>query len=352
MSARPLVPRLDPEDLDLLISRSLDGDLPAEEEQKLQQILAADPDAARRREELAGVVAALKALPNHEPPFAIATRVNVQVADRVKGLGATWHRFGIYPPPGLIAATLALIVGLVLAGTFMTRPPRPVDVAARKVAPESPVEVFLQSSPKDAPAASSAPEPKAKVAENQMRRQAAAGNASVSREAAGAPRDAERELSEKKAEVALDDRSRVDAVEKLSGEKVSGAAEVGASPSSVAESNAAPAAGAAPAPPAGHVAALREAEPKPEPRWSISIVGPAEIAASWRLKKTPTTAPPQRPVQVLYRLTLDGSGHVVNARRERGPVVAQVDELVRGLLFEPAGDGGEHRELEIEVTVK
>ena len=53
VSARPFVPRLSDEDLDLLLSRSLDGDLSPEEEHDLETLLAHDPAAARRKEELA-----------------------------------------------------------------------------------------------------------------------------------------------------------------------------------------------------------------------------------------------------------------------------------------------------------
>jgi hypothetical protein len=81
-------------------------------------------------------------------------------------------------------------------------------------------------------------------------------------------------------------------------------------------------------------------------------VGPAQIGASWRLKKTPTTAPPEKPVQVLYRLTLDRSGRVVSARPQAGPVPAEVQELVLGLLFESSGEAVESREVEVEITAK
>jgi anti-sigma factor RsiW len=57
VSARPFVPRLADEELDLLISRSLDGDLSPEEASDLEAVLAHDPAAARRKEELASIVA-------------------------------------------------------------------------------------------------------------------------------------------------------------------------------------------------------------------------------------------------------------------------------------------------------
>ena len=76
MSARPAISQLLGEDLDLLLSRSLDGDLTPDEESELQGYLAADPAARRRRAELAELVGSLKELPNAGTPFALATRVN------------------------------------------------------------------------------------------------------------------------------------------------------------------------------------------------------------------------------------------------------------------------------------
>jgi hypothetical protein len=399
VSARPDVPRLSGEDLDLLISRSLDGDLSAEEESRLQQVLAADPAAARRRDDLAGVVASLKALPTHEPPFAIATRVNVQVADRAKGLGSTWHRFGLYPAPGLVALALALVVALGLASVFLNKP-RPLDVATapvqeKKPEPGSPVEVFFQSNAKDAPAsqpAAPAPEPKARIAENQVRREMDAESAQ-----GRLSKDADR-MADTRAGEAVGGKAGVGAVAEMGradtlepARPANPVAEAPAAPPpAVADASSvssgllkeeesesvskqdvknksakialqAPAvtgtprdeiaAGtSAPAPPARRAMELRASAPKP--RWSISIVGPAQIGASWRLKKTPTTAPPEKPVQVLYRLTLDRSGRVVSARPQAGPVPAEVQELVLGLLFESSGEAVESREVEVEITAK
>src|SRR5450756_349911 len=73
VSARPSVPRLEGEELDLLISRALDGDLSPEETRDLETVLANDPAARRRKEELAGLVAEARALPAPAPPFALST---------------------------------------------------------------------------------------------------------------------------------------------------------------------------------------------------------------------------------------------------------------------------------------
>ena len=80
MSARPSVPRLEGEELDLLISRSLDGDLSPEEKRDLETVLASDAVARRRRDDLAGIVAEAHALPSPAPPFALSTRVNAMLS--------------------------------------------------------------------------------------------------------------------------------------------------------------------------------------------------------------------------------------------------------------------------------
>ena len=152
MSARPAISQLLGEDLDLLLSRSLDGDLTPDEEMELQGYLATDPAARHRREELAGLVASLKDLPSTGTPFALATRVNTQVAERSSGLGATLNRYGLFLPPA--AVTVGLVgLGVVLAvGLFAWNPrPKPASGVARpaevaEARAEGPVTVFFQQS--------------------------------------------------------------------------------------------------------------------------------------------------------------------------------------------------------------
>ena len=56
MSANPQPRPLVTGDLDLLISRSLDGDLPGEEERDLKSLLAADASARARYDAMARLV--------------------------------------------------------------------------------------------------------------------------------------------------------------------------------------------------------------------------------------------------------------------------------------------------------
>ena len=118
MSARPDLARLSDEELDVLLSRSLDGDLSSEEERELSAFLASDARAARRREELAELVGRLNALPAPAAPLGMTARVNAHTADHARGFGAIWHRLGLFPPPAMvrgIAALFVIVVGGALA---------------------------------------------------------------------------------------------------------------------------------------------------------------------------------------------------------------------------------------------
>src|SRR5207244_106760 len=92
VSARPDLARLSEAELDLLISRSIDGDLAPEEQRELEDYLATHPEAMARHADTAELVSLLSKLPAAEPPFALATRVSSQVAERSRGLGAVGHR--------------------------------------------------------------------------------------------------------------------------------------------------------------------------------------------------------------------------------------------------------------------
>lgn len=156
MSARPQLATLPKEELDLLISRALDGDLDAAEQDTFERYLEQHPEARRRKEELSGLVAALKDLPALEPPFALATRVSAQVAERSAGLGSTWHRFGIYPSPGVVVLVAGVLVAAAGLTVFLRPAARPAatatiaEKAPAKNASEEPVQVFLQDRDKSA----------------------------------------------------------------------------------------------------------------------------------------------------------------------------------------------------------
>lgn len=134
MSANPQPRPLVTGDLDLLISRSLDGDLPAEEERELQELLKADPSARARYDAMARVVRRLEELPELETPFAMGTRVTAQVEADTRGLAASLHRFGFYFRPATLGVVGAGIVAVTLAVTLRT-PPKPAATVAAAKAP-------------------------------------------------------------------------------------------------------------------------------------------------------------------------------------------------------------------------
>lgn len=158
MSARPSpLERPSDEELDLLISRSLDGDLSPEEEQELGKLLLADPVVRARRDRMAALVAELGRVPAPVPPFALATRVSSRVLEKAGGVGLPSGLAGRAPKMGLVFATLAAlgIVALyrILTGGSVLAPVPSEKVAAReaaKAAPadssREPVEVFFQES--------------------------------------------------------------------------------------------------------------------------------------------------------------------------------------------------------------
>ncbi len=158
MSANPQPRPFVTGDLDLLISRSLDGDLPGEEERELKGLLVSDPTARARYDAMARLVGRLEELPDPEAPFALSTRVRTQIEDDTRGLAATLHRFGFYFRPATVGVFIFGIVAVVLTSTLMT-PPKPVATVAEatnpsKVQPapapedDGRVNVFFAESPK------------------------------------------------------------------------------------------------------------------------------------------------------------------------------------------------------------
>lgn len=144
MSARPALALLPPEELDLLLSRALDDDLPPEEVEELERYLATDAAARRRRDEMAALVRSVRELPTPEPPFALATRVTSQVTERAHGVGASWNRLGFYPPAGLVPAVIAVAVVAALVYTLTGTPKPPAAPVQEEEA--APVRVFFQDS--------------------------------------------------------------------------------------------------------------------------------------------------------------------------------------------------------------
>jgi hypothetical protein len=352
VSARPDIPRLSEEELDLLISRSLDGDLSPEERERLDRLVALDPAAARRRAELSALVADVKALPEPASPFALATRVSSNVAERAGRPGSLGARVGFFPAPGFAKAAL-VILGIVGASIAILRP------APKRLA-EGPVDVLLYSAP--APAS---PTPQVLVAEAKPayakelakardREKAFAPEADARRNDAPRPPAAvvaseesadkkagmKRELSNESAAAAAAPVAIAEAAPKQKADRDEGAALDAAraqAPAKVVGSLAAsaPAPAAANAVPAGPPAAVSggAVESRTPRGWTVSIRGDA--VRRWSLRRAPDDPPPARGSAV-YRVTLDASGRVTGlSRLGAGSPDPRLDAFVRGMLFEP-----------------
>lgn len=135
MSANPQPRPLVTGDLDLLISRSLDGDLPGEEERELRELLAADPSVRARYDAMAHLVGRLEELPDAETPFALATRIGSQVEADTQGFAASLHKYGFYFRPATLGVIAAGIVTVAFIATLRNSPKPAVTVAEVKTAP-------------------------------------------------------------------------------------------------------------------------------------------------------------------------------------------------------------------------
>ncbi len=332
MSARPDVPRLAEEDLDLLVSRSLDGDLSPEEEQQLDRLVALDPAAARRKAELSALVADVKTLPEPATPFALATRVSSNVAERAGRAGSLGGRLGLFPAPGFAKAAL-VILGIVGASIAILRP------APKRLA-EGPVDVFLYNPPGAPPAARVPESVVSEVRPDSSRRQA--------------PRPEGREDKARRNEADEQVKTVSDALEKTGAKKELAVADAPAEAVLVADAalklkdqkadhGDLDGAAAVPAPAkAANAGALGAAQapaaPAPvvatqAPRgWTVSVRGDA--ARRWSLRRAPDNPPPAREAAV-YRVTLDASGRVVALHRVgAGAADLRLDAFVRGMVFE------------------
>ncbi len=302
MSARPDVPRLAEEDLDLLLSRSLDGDLSPEEEHQLERLVALDPAAARRKADLAALVADVKALPEPATPFALATRVNANVAERGGRPGSLGARVGFFPAPGFAKAAL-VILGIVGVSIAILRP-------APKRSAEGPVDVLLYS-----PARPASPAPQALIAE--------AKPVPLPQEKARR-QETDSLAKEKKAVVKSEQASRNEPADAAASNVVAGGAVALQAPAKIA----------APAPAGATRAMAAPAVAAPASRgWTVSVRGDA--ARRWALRRAPdrTPAPGQKTV---YAVVLDANGQVASARTVGGFAVEPgLDEFVRGMVFEP-----------------
>jgi hypothetical protein len=352
VSARPSVPRLEGEELDLLLSRSLDGDLSPEETRDLETVLANDPAARRRKEELAGLVAEARALPAPAPPFALSTRVNANVSEKTARGGSIFHRFGFYPPPGFAIGAMVVLAVVAVAITVMNPAPKRAGPAIAQQA-DGPVDVFFQEGARAKDAAKdavkkAAPGPTESVAariaskETARDRGAAALSAPPS-EPSGAPASI---LEAKPAAVvaassepARDERQKILA----KSEAEADATRRQASADSPVLSAAAPQAAGGIAPvvpaPAASAPAVRAMRPANTRTWSVAIRG--EGARRWMLRRAPESRPSAASASASsFRVTLDADGRVTAVRAlDARAVQPALLEFVRGLVFAPVGSG-------------
>ena len=376
MSARPSIPRLEGEELDLLISRSLDGDLSPEETRDLETVLANDAAARRRREDLAGLVAEARALPVPAPPFALSTRVNANVSEKSARGGSVFHRFGFYPPPGLAIGAMAVLAVVAVTITVMNPAPRPAaSTIARKA--DGPVDVFFQDgarkkdsagdggkvAAKDAAKKALSPPGEASVggvaariaSKERAREEGAAAQSAPASESVGAPASV---LESKQVasvvasnEPALDEKNdkqdgkQNEKLNKLAKSEADADASAGArrtlqaSAESPALSAAAPqaAGGVAPSAPAAAAPApaARAMKSVETHTWAVAIRG--ESARHWMLRRAPEGRPSAASASASsFRVTLDAEGRVTAVRAlDPRPVQPALLEFVRGLVFTP-----------------
>ena len=344
MSARPDLARLSDEELDLLLSRSLDGDLSPEEERELSAHLASDPRAARRREELAGLVARLKDLPAPAPPLGMTARVNARAADHAKGFGAIWHRLGIFPPPSMVRGIAALfvivVIGMnVLKSQCARQKAAEVAPAAAPAPADGRVSIFFDEKK---PAAPAAPAPKSVPAEKRAAESKGDAPARLRSEPVQAPPEQAASGEKGGASVAAleADAPRKDApaaADALEARKEN-AGSAGGVRSEAALQKKAKAEAAPPAP------ALASAIAPVS--WDVSVVGPP--ARSWALRRFAAPPPARAGISASYRLTLGAEGQVVSAKAIEG-ATPETDALARSLVFTPLEASPP---FEIEVTVR
>ncbi len=336
MSARPDLVRLSGEDLDLLLSRSLDGDLSSEEERSLAEILASDPRAVRRREELAALVGKLNALPDPAPPLGLTARTNAWTAERGKGIGAVWHRLGLFPPPPMLRGIGALFV-IVLIGMSVLRTQNVRQKAEEPGAEKNDgrVAIFFGERGASSPSAQKPSAPRAPA------REAVAAAPSVNAplqksRIAAAEKSAEKkdavmdELPFRpqppKAEIARSEpfSARRDAA---SGAKTAGAVAGAAAPAAHSESVLSSARDEMA--PSGAAPVLRAA--RAPLAWDVTVAN--AFVRGWSLRRVAAPPPPASTPTVSYRVTLDTEGKVVSARA-LDATTPEMDTAVRSLVFQ------------------
>lgn len=339
MSASPGTARRSDEELDLFLSRSLDGDLSPDEERELMAILASDPRAVRRREEVAALVGKLGALPAPAAPLGLTARVGARAADQAKGMGSLWRRLGIFPPPAMVRGVAALFV-IVLIGINVLRSQsarqKAVETAAQD---DGRVTIFFDEKKPAQPAAPApAPARQGKLEAGKEKRAPAPATLRPEEQlTASEERDKERDAAAVADLSKIAQRGDAPASSDRLALREEAAGFGGAARSEAVAGNLK--AQAAPAPVARKAAAVPVS-------WDVTIVGPS--ASAWGLKKMSAPAAPGAGISATYRLTLDADGVVVSAQAIEGGT-AETDALVKSLVF---GAVSQDAPREIEVTVR
>jgi len=336
-------------DLDLLISRSLDGDLPGEEERELRGLLAADPAARARYDAMARLVGRLEELPDPETPFALSTRVNTQVENDTKGFAASLQRYGFYFRPATLGVLAAGIATVAIVHSLRTPSAPPASVVAAKEAPaaapadDGRVSVFFgESNPQAAPVAPRAAGPSAEAASTAARGPApSSADAAKGRERPEPVLVASAEASRPKEEAYAPEPEPEP-------EAAAAAAPPAAAPRGAAEAESALEERAARKP----AASVRLGVSAP-PAAGAEIVGTA--AGSLRLAAPASLEGLAGPFDGTYRLELDASGRVTGVARLPGGSGTEpvgLPERLETLSFAPGSAARTAGSVDVRVRIR
>ncbi|MCK6683362.1 MAG: hypothetical protein L6R30_13215 [Thermoanaerobaculia bacterium] len=412
MSAVPSLKPLGDEELELLGSRYLDGDLSPEERAEFETYLERHPEANAKLSSLQAVVEEYRSLPGPDTPFALSTRIAARVQDQAVGFSGVLLRLGIVRRMGAVFVLMAGL-GVVAIYYLATLGGSPEQVAARRKPTgeyvpekdiEGPVQVFFEEKPQPGESAKVA-EQASRPAEPSPVQVASAepdrGPAPSAAGLAGRDEDAARaagsgaasepvaiiaQAAEKQPE-AKEERTR----DQREAESVVAGAVAPAAPAPAAPAPAivADAAGArsedksvamrsatarkadeglaaVAAPPAaapavvgaptaqagapGRMAANEAALSKGKKRQGpvVSVTGPGGRAAEWRMAPASELPPLAPGSKALFHVVLDPDGRVKKVIRISGPA-SGLDEWVKRARFEKAAGGPAASELEVRV---
>ena len=382
MSARPRPETLPPDELDLLLSRRIDGDLSAEESAELDAFLAASPVGRARLDSLQSVVSRLRSAPAPAASFALSTRVFSRVLEGSGAVSGLFHRFGIAPKMGYLFVLMASVC-LVAVGLFSkTRPAATVAGLSESAPSRDVVSVFIPSSPAPpaaapAAAAPAVPAPPAKAAvaavaaatadsASAARANAVVADASIERKDAAkalgragapsqqsiapeppafspeppAPLASGNFMAKEKAEgrslaaVSADTEQSVQSVQSVQSER-SERSERSVRSSKAAAAEPARAAGGGPVP-------------------SISLLAVGGGTSPWKLTAIPGLASLHGPLSARYRLTITADGRVAAMKKlsaSPDPLPASVESLLRDLRLERIPGAAAAEEIEVRLNV-